>query len=100
MRYRVTLAPAEPGSDSAVHVIDVINPDRLRAEQKAQQIPGLGDVTKFPMTLTTLWCWAACKRLGLTNAEAVAFLNEVCLDVGKADPEGAPGPTEGRTESP
>lgn len=96
MKFQVTLSHEPNDPQPTVHVIDVINPDRLRAEQMGTQIPGLGDLSKIPLTLTTLWCWAACKRLGLTDVKAVVFLNDVCLDVEKApgEPGEAPDPTQ------
>lgn len=102
--YRVTLAvSSQDGLDMEpdVHDVVIVHQDRLRAEQISARmgLPAMGDA---PLTGTTLWCWAACKRLGLIDAKVSAetFLNSVCLDVENPKDEGSVGPDPTQSEDP
>lgn len=70
------------GDEQQMHEVDVIHPDKLRGEQAGAQLK-IGAMNEAPLTYTTLWVWAACRRLDIVGREINAhrFLNEVCLDV-------------------
>lgn len=60
--------------DGSAHEVEVTHQDMLRAEQQAHRmgLPGLADA---PMTHSSLWAWAALKRMKVLDAKPVEFLN-------------------------
>lgn len=57
--------------------------DQMRAEREARRLGGISGKTD-PVTLTALWCWAACVRLGHTDAKFPDWSERV---VGIGDPD-------------
>jgi hypothetical protein len=60
--YRIELA------DGSEHVVEVLHGDQLRAELQAPHHGIPVNPGELPLATTTLWLWAACKRLQLTSS--------------------------------
>ena len=102
-RFTVALAAADVGLEEAldlgepdgytVHRVAIMHADQLLAEQAGPRY-GLGDdMRKAPVAYTTLWCWAALRRLGVDVAEFPLFKTRVLsLDPIKDD-DAAPADT-------
>lgn len=71
--------------------VDVLNPDRLVAEQSLARVPGLGGEagSMLGLTMSTAWIWAAAKRQGLYSGELMAFLTTDCLHFDADDDDDA-----------
>lgn len=90
----------DAGPDGMVHhQVLVRNGDQLRAELEANKIrlPGL---KQAPLHATSLWIWAACARLGVTEAVASEFITTELVayrpveGVVPVDPTDPPLPSE------
>jgi hypothetical protein len=77
-RFNVWLEqPQHEEADSHGHVHHVIlvrNGDQLRAELEAAKLR-LPHIKAAPLHATSLWLWAACARLGLTECQAQDFIS-------------------------
>lgn len=71
------------------HTVTITHGDQLRAEleMSKRNMPGL---TEVPMNAATVWAWAACARLHLTEAAYPEFSTEVLAEMQKAQPEVVP----------
>lgn len=76
-RFHVWLdQPRHPEADSeglVLHQVLVRNGDQLRAELEANKLR-LPIIKDAPLHATSLWLWAACARLGLTDANSQDFI--------------------------
>jgi hypothetical protein len=84
--FRIELA------DGTEHTVEVLHGDQLRAELQAPHEGIPTDPSQLPLATTTLWLWAACKRLGLTQAKFRVFADSELVALGKA-PQAAVDPT-------
>lgn len=64
------------------HLVTVTHGDQLRAELEASKLH-LPEMSKAPMTYTTLWVWCALARQGLTTANYMKFQNQELAELEK-----------------
>jgi hypothetical protein len=76
----------QPDGEVAEHDVTITHQDQLRAEQMGVQLK-LPSIQEAPGTATTLWCWAALKRLGVLDSKPRDFLNVLCAGIQKPDGE-------------
>lgn len=82
-------------ADGSTHTIEILHQDKLRAELEAPQQGLPTNPAEMPMATTTLWAWAACKRLGLTTAKYKTFVGEVLsLETAKGAADHPVDPTQ------
>ena len=81
----VTYTAGTAGAPITSEVIEVLYPDKLRAEQAAvrAKLPTIKDA---PLTGMSLWAWAALRRLGRITTDPAPFLNLQLLDVDPVEP--------------
>lgn len=70
-------------SDTTTLVVTTVLVDQMRAEREARRLGGINGKTD-PVTITALWCWAACVRLGHTELKFPEWTETV---VAIGDPE-------------
>lgn len=93
LRYTAWIQNGVP--DPVQIEVDVLNPDRLVAEQSLARVPGLGGEVgaTLGLTMSTAWIWAAAKRAGLYTGELMQFLTTDCLYFDAVDDDAPVDPT-------
>lgn len=90
-------ADLNAGRYHTLEAVPILHADMLMAEQAA---PRLGiDQAAQPLTLTTLWCWAALVRQAETTLKFPEF-RAVVLSIDKAKAAEPVDPTGGPTDPP
>ena len=82
---------AGEGSGYDVHRVTILHADMLVCEQAGPRY-GLGELKSAPLAYTTLWCWAALRRMGIELPEFPLFKTRV-LSVDKLKDETPVDPT-------